>query len=91
MKVRLGLSLTTAAVAILSAGAVAQQAQSPAASNETKKASDPNEIVCEKQEVTGSRLATKRVCMTRAQWADARSQDREEIERVQVRRGMQDK
>ena len=52
-----------------------------------QKAADPNEIICEKQEVTGSRLATRRVCRTRAEWADLRLQDRQETERVQVQRG----
>ena len=53
-----------------------------------QKAHDPNEVVCEKQEVSGSRLQSRRVCMTRAQWADLRLQDRQEIEKVQVQRGM---
>ena len=68
---------------------IAQTAQAPAG-QPPKKALDPNEVVCEKQEVLGSRVASKKVCMTRAQWADLKSQDREEIEKVQVRRGMQD-
>ena len=53
-----------------------------------QKTPDPNQIVCEKQEVIGSRLQTKRVCMTRAQWADARLQDRQDLEKIQVQRGM---
>jgi hypothetical protein len=53
-----------------------------------QKGQDPNEVVCERQEVLGSRLATRRVCKTRAEWADLRLQDRQEVEKVQVRRGM---
>lgn len=49
---------------------------------------NPNQIICERQKVLGSRLASRRVCMTRAQWADLQLQDRQEIERVQTRRGM---
>ena len=49
---------------------------------------DPNQKICEKVEITGSRLATKRVCMTRRQWDDTRLQDRQEIERIQTQRGM---
>jgi hypothetical protein len=64
--------------------ASAQEAASPAP---VKKA-DPNEVVCEKQEVLGSRLATTKVCHTRAEWADLRHQDRQEIDRVQINRGM---
>lgn len=44
---------------------------------------DPNEVVCEKQEVLGSRLNTKRVCMTRAQWQEQRMQDRMDLDRSQ--------
>jgi hypothetical protein len=50
---------------------------------------DPNEMVCEKQAVPGSRLVAARVCHTRAEWADLKGQDRQELERVQVQRGMQ--
>ena len=49
-----------------------------------------NEVICQKQEVTGSRLTKKRICKTRAQWADQQLQDRQEIERVQTQRGMKD-
>ena len=68
-------------------------AQAPAAEPPTqaqtnaKPANDPNEVICEKQEVTGSRLGGKRVCMTRAQWADRKLQDQQELTRVQVQRG----
>ena len=44
---------------------------------------DPNEKVCETIKPLGSRLATKRVCATRAEWAEARKQDREETEKAQ--------
>ena len=47
-----------------------------------------NEVVCEKQEVIGSRLSVKRICKTRSQWADQKLQDRMEVEKVQVQRGM---
>lgn len=70
----------------LATAAIAQTTQAPAG-QPAKKALDPNEVVCEKQLVAGSRLATKRVCMTRAQWADLKSQDRQEIEKAQVQRG----
>ena len=55
------------------AAPTAQPAQAP----------DPNKVICEKQEVLGSRLSTRRVCMTRSQWEDLRLQDRQAIERVQ--------
>src|SRR5258707_10070648 len=47
------------------------------------KAGDPNEKICEDIVVTGSRLATRRFCGTRAQWADRRRQDQDTIEKAQ--------
>jgi hypothetical protein len=78
-----------AAIAGISTASIAQTTPPPA-SQTPKKSLDLNEVVCEKQTVPGSRLATKRVCMTRAQWADLKAQDREEVEKAQVRRGMRD-
>lgn len=46
---------------------------------------DPNEVVCERQEVLGSRLNTRRVCMTRSEWAEHRRNDRAVVERSQMR------
>ena len=47
------------------------------------KTGDPSERICEKIVVTGSRLAAKKFCGTRAQWADKQLQDRQEVERIQ--------
>ena len=71
-------------------GIIAAMALIPAASAmaEEKKpeAKDPNRIICEKQEVLGSRVATKRVCMTAAEWEIRKREDREAIEKAQVNR-----
>ena len=76
--------LLTLGLATAPAAAAAQaQPQAPAAGT-----LDPNEVVCERQEVTGSRLAHVKVCMTRSQWQDARRQDRTAVEKVQNNRGM---
>lgn len=77
-------ALVVAVMATLIASPAVAQAPAPAHRN----AQDPNEVICEKQEVTGSRLATRRVCKTRAEWADLRLQDRQETERIQTQRGM---
>ena len=58
--------------------AMAQEAAPP------KPAPDPNKVICEKEEVLGSRLATRRVCMTRAQWAERKREDRSTVERSQT-------
>ena len=44
---------------------------------------DPNERVCEKIITTGSRLASKTVCMTRAQWEQRKRDDRDAVEGAQ--------
>ena len=80
--------LIAAGMLVGSTMAVAQSAQAPQAPQQSAQpAENPNEVVCEKQEVTGSRIATKRVCMTRAQWAEQKHEDRMEIEKVQTQRG----
>jgi hypothetical protein len=70
-------------VCLVSAPAIAQTA----APTQSKPQVD-NQKICQKVEVIGSRIASKRVCMTRAEWDDARLQDRQALERVQTQRGM---
>lgn len=65
--------------------AFAQTAEAPPAKD--AKGRNMDEVVCEKSEVVGSRVATKKVCMTRAQWAELRRTDRQEIDRAQTMRG----
>lgn len=79
------------ACALLLSGLPAQiQAQAAQAVSEPQKvlpskpAADPmNEKVCERITLVGSRLATKKFCGTRAEWADRKRQDREALEAAQ--------
>lgn len=41
---------------------------------------DPNQMVCEKVEKIGSRLGSNRVCMTRAEGAEQRRQNRDTVD-----------
>jgi hypothetical protein len=79
------IAMISAAVAAL--GTTAAVAADPAG----KKQRDPNEVVCEKQKELGSRLAVKRVCMTRAEWAERRRLDRMDLEKTQINQPMQGK
>jgi invasion protein IalB len=84
-------SIAVALLAGAAAPAVAQTANAnaaPAQAAPARTTLDPNEVVCEKQEVLGSRLASRKVCHTRAEWADLKLQDRQDLERAQTRRGM---
>jgi hypothetical protein len=77
----LGVSLASMA------GAQAPQPQ-PSATAQPAARPDVSEVICERQSVIGSRLAHRKVCMTRSQWDDARRQDRQATEKVQTQRGM---
>jgi hypothetical protein len=67
------------AALMLSSPALALQAAAPAA----KPAKDPNRIICEKEEVIGSRLGARKVCKTAAQWEEDRRLHREQLEKSQ--------
>ena len=54
----------------------------------SKSAKDPNERICEKQPVLGSRLTTRRVCATRAEWEEMRRLDKDAIDRAQAQIGV---
>ena len=78
------MRVTVAAIAML--GLVSASA---AAAEKKSQAKDPNRMVCEKQQVVGSRLATKRVCMTAAEWDAKRLEERQAIDKTQVQRATQ--
>jgi hypothetical protein len=69
-----------AVVLVFSSVAVADSGKQNQQSSE-----DPTELVCRTVYETGSRLRKNRVCMTRAQWADQKRQDRMLIEQSQMR------
>ena len=74
-------------VAGLVIGIVGAFAAMPAAAADPaqprKSGYDPNERICENIILTGSRLATKRFCATRAEWEERKRLDREAIEAAQ--------
>ena len=55
-----------------------QQSQSPSGSKD-----DAGELVCKSQSVTGSRLAVKKKCLTKAEWANERKTHKEAVEAIQ--------
>ena len=68
-------------------GATAAAAQAPTEST-TKVGpnQDPNQVVCINERETGSRVASRRVCRTRAQWAEHEAEQRRTVERTQTYR-----
>ena len=89
MYVRSSLAGLAAVTMLMSLPAAAEPAQTPptAQPDQAKKTQDPNEMICERQRDPGSRLASAKVCHTRAEWADLRHQDREMIDRAQTQIG----
>lgn len=80
-------SLHTIALATLVGVAlVFPAAAQDAGASKKRKARDPNEQVCKNEEVLGSRLAVRRVCMSRAEWAERTHGDRQALERIQLQR-----
>lgn len=74
------VSMMLASAAMAGAAIAASPASAP------QKGKDPNEKVCENQQVLGSRLAVRRVCATRAEWEERRQRERDMIDRTQVQR-----
>jgi hypothetical protein len=70
------LAILAIALAIPTGAFAAQPSQTPTAQ-------DANEKVCENVSQIGSRLSKKRVCATRAEWAERRLQDRKDAEHIQ--------
>jgi hypothetical protein len=78
------LVVGAALVAPLAAGLLATAALAESKPAQAQpQVSDRNEKVCENIVVTGSRLATKRFCGTRAEWEDRMRQDRDAVEAAQ--------
>ena len=81
------LLITTAAVVLgTSAPAFAQSTQP--SQQPAKPARDPNEIVCERQQELGSRIASQRICKTRAEWAEERRSQRQDVDKAQMQRDL---
>jgi len=55
----------------------------PVASEKVRPPADPNQKICQDITVVGSRLATKRICATRAEWAAQKKADRDTVDEIQ--------
>lgn len=72
---------------LISLPAVAQTPpQAPASGKQaapSQKVGDLNERICENLTIVGSRLSVKRVCATRAEWAERKREDRQVMDQAQ--------
>ena len=62
---------------LLAVPAVATAEAAPTAVPKVTDRNDPNFVVCRRESVTGSLAQTKKICMTRAEWA-ARTRNSQE-------------
>jgi hypothetical protein len=79
VKTILAAAACTTLLSAAPALAQTQDGQKPA------KQADPNRIICEKVQETGSRLNSRKVCMSAQQWEEQRRRDRENLQDAQQR------
>ena len=78
-------AIGAASLIILSTSTTASETPTSAQEQaNTSAAPATEERYCETITMTGSRLAKRRFCGTRAEWAEKRLQDRQAIERTQT-------
>ena len=87
VKLGLGAGLFMACLAAQPASAQVRSTENASASEPVsarEAARDPNRRVCVTQDEIGTRLATKRVCRTAAEWVAYRREIRDTVDRVQA-------
>ena len=89
------MKLVLAGLAILAVSASApafasQQAQTPAPAQVVQAAprAPTEQVICEREEDTGSRLTAHKICHTRTEWAQIQREEREDLDHRQTQRAM---
>jgi hypothetical protein len=62
-------------------------ATAPPAQAAPAKKDDPSKVVCRTLPELGSRLAEKRVCLTREQWRQQKDMERQNLDKIRIRTG----
>jgi hypothetical protein len=60
------------------------QPQSAAPQVPQQSKDDPNKVICQTQKEIGSRLASKRICMTAAQWKEHQQQVHDQLDQLHM-------
>lgn len=79
------------AVTVMTTPASSQAAQEAPQQAKPKRAHDLNEVVCERQQDLGTRLGGRKICKTRAEWAEERRLSHQELDRFTTQRSCTDK
>ncbi len=75
-----------AALALASPAHAGNQPTATSAPAEEATDTSQNRVICKREKVTGSRLGSKKVCKTEAQWNQIRNDERQALERGQANR-----
>jgi hypothetical protein len=70
-------------VMLIGAACSAAMLVSPAVATTPAKKNDGSKVICRELGETGSRLASKRVCLTREQWRDQAQMQRTDLDKAQ--------
>ncbi len=68
---------------LAAAPALAQVTTIENANSAPPRSNDPDKLICERVERTGSRLQVDKVCLTARQWSDHKYGHRADLEKVQ--------
>jgi hypothetical protein len=68
-------------------GLAAVAAIAPAVSAAPAKKADGDKVICRTVPEIGSRLAEKRVCLTREQWRQQKDIERQNLDKIRIRTG----
>lgn len=77
------------ALMVLAAPAAAKSSE-PATASAQADVGDNNKMVCRRVEAIGTRLGSKKVCRTKAQWDAEAAANRQDLERSQTQRWKSD-
>lgn len=81
------MSITAAALLILASGAANGATSQPGTAKPAQTAEETDPMICQSDNVLGSRIKRKRICMRRSEWQRQHQEDKMMIDRTQVLRG----
>ena len=82
------MSIFAAALLTLMAGGSAGGDAEPAKAKPQDSAAQSDPITCQAYDELGSRLKHRKICKHRSEWRAQQEEDRKEVNRAQVRRGL---
>ena len=81
------MSISAAALLILASGAATGATSQPNTAKPAQTTEETDPMICQSDNVLGSRIKRKRICMRRSEWQRQHQEDKMMIDRTQVLRG----